>query len=64
MSTQGADAPMKKFCRWEANNRTPGFDVAAVTVEISAVSIRFDCNRRPAERVRAKIARRNDSHFK
>jgi hypothetical protein len=30
----------------ESNERGPGFNVAAVTIEISALSIRFDCNRR------------------
>jgi CheY-like chemotaxis protein len=37
---------LKKICRKEPNKRDPEFDVAAVTVEISAISIRFDCNRR------------------
>jgi hypothetical protein len=44
MSTQAPFAN-KEICRQQPNKRGREFNVAAVTVEILAISIRFGCNR-------------------
>jgi hypothetical protein len=46
MATHDTHAPIKKSSEPESNGRGRRFNVAAVTIEIFAIGIRFDCNRR------------------